>query len=340
MHPLRKALPVLIASVCVAGLAAQAAAPAPASAAANFCRATPLPTLGNAHTEVSAGEPSGRYLVGWASDPGPGSEPVIHDLVWEQGVPRLLDTEAVRPYVDVRPTGVNQSGTVVGYRMSDYNTFHTDAWLYRDGRFTMLRGLSAADTTEPVAINSRGDVAGRSFSDDFGWRAVVWPADRPGTVRELTGWTFAFDIDEDGTVLGQVGPIPGGTPYVWPPSGAPYPLPKPPGFGDIYAETMSNGWVAGYGQRGDSILDLRWNLASHTVQVLPINDTAPLSVNRWGTIGAVGLLVRGDGRQVPLGPYARPLIVTDRDTAAGNDGQLESVPVTWTGCWTRFRRPS
>ncbi|GAB3426634.1 hypothetical protein [Flindersiella endophytica] len=345
MHPLRRALPALIVPLCVAATAALSAPAAPVSAAVNTCRATPLPTLGNAHTEVTAGEPSGRYLVGRASDPVPNAEPILHSLIWDRGVPRLLDTEPVRPYVDVRPTGVNQSGTVVGFRMTDNNSFHTDAWSYRDGRFTLLPGLSASDSTEPVAVNSRGDVAGTSQSDDTGWHAVVWPADRPGTVRELTvpgkyGWTFAFDIDEDGTVLGQLGSVPGGTPYVWPASGSPYQLTAPAGLTEVHAKLISNGLVVGGAQRGSTPVGLRWNLASRSVQVVSASYGGALALNRWGTVGIVGALVRSNGQMVPLGRTARPLVVTDRDTAAGNTDPFTGIPVVWTGCWTYRYQPS
>jgi hypothetical protein len=323
----------ILVPVCVGALLA----PAPASATA-ACQANILPTLGHQHTELTGGDPSGRYLVGTASTLD-NMDSLYATVVWVRGQPRLLGTEPVRPYVEARPTAVNRHGVVIGYRMSDYSSFHTDAWMYRNGRFTLLPGLTATDATMPVAINSRGDVVGTSLSADTAppWHGVVWPANRPGTVRELTvpgqpGETFAVGVDEDGTVLGHLGGRPGETPYIWPPRGAPYPLIASPGVDYASAVAIRNGWVVGYGQQGDQLVGLRWNLRRHTVQTTSTENPLSLSVNRWGTVGAVGALVHRNGQAVPLGGDARPLVVTDRGTAAGNTSQFFGEPVVWTGC--------
>jgi hypothetical protein len=75
------------------------------------------------------------------------------------------------------------------------------------------------------------------------------------------------------------------------------------------------------------------------VRVGPSTYAGALALNRWGTVGAVGLLVRSNGQQVSLGRTARPLVVTDRDTAAGNTDPFNGIPVVWTGCWTYRRQP-
>jgi uncharacterized membrane protein len=326
----------ILVPVCVGALLT----PVPASAANTTCEATILPTLGHEHTEVTGGDPSGRYLVGSAYNVDTPYY-VYSSVVWVDREPQPLDTEPVRPYVEARPTGVNRHGAIIGYRMRDYGSFHTDAWIYRNGRFTMLPGLTATDATMPVAINSRGDVVGTSLSADtpLPWHGVIWPADRPGTVRELTvpgqpDNTFAVGVDEDGTVLGHLGTPPGETPYIWPPRGAPYPLIAPPGIDYAGAHAIRNGWVAGYGQQGDQLVGLRWNLRRHTVQTTSTEYPLPLSVNRQGTVGAVGALIHRDGRTVPFGTYtdARPVVVTDRGTAAGNTSEYHGQPAVWIGC--------
>jgi uncharacterized membrane protein len=321
----------ILAPLCAAALAA-----VPASAAA-ACQATALPTLGHENTQVTGGDPTGRYLVGLANNDD--TPPSLHSsLVWAAGKPRLLDTEPLRPYIQIRPTAVNRHGVIVGYRLTDPSSFHTDAWSYRGGRFTILPGLTATDSTMAVAVNARGDVVGTSLDETaLPWHGVVWPADRPGTVRELTVpgqpvQTFAVGVDEDGTVLGHLGTRPGETPYIWPPRGAPYRLIAPPGIDYAGAYAIRDGWVVGTGQQGDHMVGLRWNLRRHTAQVISTENPLVLSVNRRGTVGAVGAIIHRDGRAVSLGADARPLVVTDRGTAAGNTREYYGEPVTWTGC--------
>lgn len=248
--------------------------------ATETCQATALPTLGHQRTEVVDGDPTGRYLVASAST-FEESDYVYSVLVWVRGRPRLLDTEPLQPYVEIRPTGVNRHGAISGYR-HEVPTAFQDPWLFRNGKFTIL--------------------------------------------PELT--------PDDGTVLGILGGIPGGTPYIWPPRGKPYPLSVPPGFNleDTNVAAIRNGWVAGYGQQGNRLVGLRWNLRRHTVETTSADHPLGLSVNRHGTIGAVGALIHRDGRTVPLGDDARPVVVTDRGTAAGNTTQFGGQPVVWTGC--------
>ncbi|GAB3410073.1 hypothetical protein [Flindersiella endophytica] len=299
--------------------------------ATDTCQATALPTLGHQRTEVVDGDPTGRYLLGSAST-FEQTDYVYSVLVWASGQPRLLDTKPLRPYVEIRPTGINRHGAITGYRHGAPTAFQ-DPWLYRNGKFTILPELTPNDDTGTEAINSRGDVIGNSQ------QGLVWPANRPGTLRVLTvpGQSvraYALDIDDDGTVLGILGGIPGGIPYIWPPHGAPYPLSVPPGFNleDTNVAAIRNGWVAGYGQEGNRLVGLRWNLRRHTVERTSTDYPLALSVNRHGTIGAVGAILHRDGRTVPLGYDARPVAVTDRGTAAGNTAEFGGQPVIWTGC--------
>jgi hypothetical protein len=324
----------LLTSACAVALLIPASAAA--AAAAGRCRGIALPTLGHQYTELTGGDPTGKYQAGWGRS---GTDTFDFDaIVWTGRQPQRLNTDSLLPYVNVAATGVNRHGVSIGFRTIDNSSFHTDAWLYHDGRFTMLPGLSTADATSPMAINSHGDVVGINLAETAPvWHGVVWPADRPGTVRELTiprqsdAWIFADGIDEDGTVLGHLGGRPGETPYIWPVRGNPYPLNAPQGVGLAGAYAIRNGWVVGYGQRGDQLVGLRWNLRGRTVEVTSTEYPVSLSVNRWGAVGAVGALIHSDGRVAPLGGDARPVVVTDGGTAAGMS-ESYGVPTLWTGC--------
>jgi hypothetical protein len=305
--------------------------------AGSSCRAAYLPTLGSGLSEVRGGDPSGRYLVGREHLP---ASSITAAVVWTDHKVRELDTSALLPYVDVTATDVNRHGTIVGYRTRDHSSFHEDAWMYREGRFTLLPGLRSTDATVPAAINSRGDVVGYSLETTgttATFHAVLWPADRPGTVRELTvpgqpaAWLRATDIDEDGTVLGFLGGWPGQTYYIWRPNGVAYPLSGPAAGQVSEATAIRNGWVVGYGQTDGQSVGLRWNLRTGGVQIVSTQYPFFRTINSTGTIAAIGAIIHRDGRAVPLGDNAVPIVLTDRGTAAGMFGFF-TPPVIWTGC--------
>jgi len=339
---------MLISVAAVGLIAAGGAIPATAATgrpeaigvAGHDCRAAELPTLGFGVSQLSGGDPSGRYLLG-REFIEIDFVFVVKSVVWINRQARELDTQALLPNVDVRLIDANQDGDIVGYRVRDNSSFHQDAWLYRDGRFTLLPGLRSTDVTVPTGINSRGDIVGYS-QDPTGpvatYHAVVWPAGHPGTVRELTvpgqpgAFAMGVGIDDDGTVLGWVGGRPGQTNYIWPPRGAPYPLTGPAGVQFIEASAIRNGWVVGFGQMGQQLVGLQWNLRTGQAQVASTEYPLFISVNSRGTIGANGAIIHRNGRTVPLDRGGTPIVLTDSGTAAGMIDSFGGPPVVWTGC--------
>jgi hypothetical protein len=290
----------------------------------------PVPD-GVVNSEVRGGDHSGHFLVGaGARLDGTAWTQVV--LSWEDGAVSELDTAALAPYVLVDAADINKAGVIVGRRIVDFSTFHIDAWVYRDGRFSLLPGLVPTDDTSAVAINARGDVVGRS-----GPRAVLWPADQPGTVRELavdpslpmpaTG----VDIDDDGTVLGFLGcrTCDGQRPYIWPAGRAGYELAAPAGTGYPEGMAIHNGWVAGTAIADYSGVAVRWDLSAGTASVISTEHGSARAVNSRGTVAAADALLYRNGRVQVLNGYAA--VLTDSGTAAGSDAAfLSGNAVIWS----------
>jgi uncharacterized membrane protein len=294
----------------------------------------PLPVPdGTTSSSVNGGDPTGRYLVGTAH---PGN---FTGLVWRHGRMTEIDGSVLQPSVGVSFNDVNRHGVVTGERTTDNSTFHTDAFIYRAGQFTMLPALNPGDETRTVAINSRGDVVGDTFTAT-GWHPVVWPADQPGTVRVLTmpdgqpANAFASDIDEDGTVVGYLAPNPPGIPYVWPANGTPRPLPIPADSSGGGTTAIRLGMVAGgafhpVGAGMSRSVPTLWNLRTGSRMMWTDLETGVLSVNRWGTLGLVGAVLHADGRLVPVAPGAMVEVITDRGLAAGSTSWIGGQAVIW-----------
>lgn len=273
----------------------------------------------------------GRYLAG----------------VWVDGQVQVVDTSALRPYVDIYVNDVNSHGMVVGYRLTDTSEFHTDAWVYQAGRARALPALHPGDSTWASAINSRGhrgDIVGTNRSPFvYGSQAVLWPADQPGTVRELTvsgdspDVVDGTDIDDDGTVLGNVGPWLGEQQYayVWPARGTGYRLAVPEGTIAPFGYAVHAGVVAGTVLRWDGSMGIfvptRWNLRTGIAEVVAnANFGEVVEVNRQGTIATTRALIYRSGTVREPGGEIR--VLSDRHTAAGYEGSPLSNAVMWKGC--------
>lgn len=108
--------------------------------------ALPVPD-GVTRSAVTGGDLTGRYLSGEAvtdSSPYPRFQP----LLWVAGRLHVLPTQDLAPTVLVAVTDVNGHGVAIGARMVDYSSFHTDAWTYRNGRFTLLPGIRPTDDAQ------------------------------------------------------------------------------------------------------------------------------------------------------------------------------------------------
>lgn len=332
----------VVLGVVLAALPGSAAV-ASGQAAGGACQMSLLPVPpGVVSSEVTGGDYTGRYLVGQATT-FDGTQYTFDSLLWIKGEVRKLDTAALAPYAQVNVTDVNRHGVVVGFRIRDFGTFHTDAWVLRNGDFTMLPGLKSSDATTPAAINSRGDIVGTSEDVSVNpvvVHAVIWPADKPGTVRELTvdgaspPWATGVDIDDDGTALGMVGAptTPDRRPYIWPARGPGYPLTAPAGTDSPEAVAIRGGWVAGTAVLDGNSAVVRWNLRAGTATVISTSHGSAFAVNRDGTVAVFEALIYRNGRVRALGANAQPAVLSDRGTVAGSDAPFGGNAVIWTGC--------
>ena len=329
-----RALGVMAVAVTLVSVGASAAPVAQAAsvATAPTCRSVALPVpKGTTESSVNGADPTGRLLVGVGFHQG-GAE----GLLWVNGRLRSINEHSLAPEVEVQFNAVNSRGETVGQRTTDDSSLHTDAFIYRNGRFTVLRAPSKGESTEALAIDSRGDVIGDAAGPS-GWQAVEWPAGRPGTARVLAvpggGSSFATGIDEDGTVVGYLGSFPPGTPYVWPAHGRPHALRVPAGSAGGEAVAIRDGWVAGnvFDPATGSTVPAVWNLHTGRFTLWRNVPGSALSINRFGTLGvAGGALVHANGRVVPVTGWVNA--VTDRGTAAGATSEFAGHAVRWPDC--------
>ena len=307
------------------------------------CQMSPLPVPeGVRYSEVTGGDHSGRYLAGdgTAFD---GTQPRQVSLLWIKGEVSELNTDPLAPYAEVHVTDINAHGIAIGNRVTDFSTFHTDAWMYSNGDFTLLPGLKPTDATNAVAINKRGEIVGTSEDDSVDpvvSHAVIWSADNPGSVRELTvdgqspPWATGIDIDDNSTALGLLGQrtTPEARPFVWPARGSGYPLNAPAATGFPFGVAIHDEWVTGEVVTADGFgVVALWNLSSGNAQVISTELGAATAVNKDGTVATFNALIYRNGQVRMLDGY--PTVLSDYGTAAGSDGLFGSGhAVMWTGC--------
>jgi hypothetical protein len=314
------------------------------------CTVDALPMPEGHHVgSATAIDPSGRYIVLQSaverlttptrvSLPAPDTGSGSATSLWVNGALRHLD-------VPGKATDVNASGVVVG-------SAATGPWILRDGHASKLPGVTAGSAD---AINSTGMVAGTqllstatpSMSQPVVWRSPdADPIDLP--IPPDTFRSTAYDIDDDGTVVGVIDM---GTPngkasyaHVWFPDGTGRDLLTPPDSGLInpVAFSIRNGWVAGAAnqpaigsEKPPMVVGLRWNLRTGDALVLPPVSGAKINRQGWiiGQGAGHGLLVTDTGTvQLPdLGPSAayQTLAKGVNDDGRMIVGESNSRPVLW-----------
>lgn len=324
----------------IAVVPALIAFPTTAYAGTAQCQLSFLPVPASASSAVTGGDHTGRYLAGEALVADAEGRPVA--VRWIDRQMEVIDTSAVAPYAYINVTDINSRGEVVGYRTTDYSSFHTDAWVYRNGHVTLLPNPNPSASTRASAINSNGDIVG--WTEFAGptealARAVIWPANSPGTMRilpmegQVPSWYRAVDIDEDGTVLGDtLNPaIEEARLIIWSPNGYGRVLVPPAPSGNGQAAAIHAGYAVGNMLNfatGDWTV-IRWNLRTGQAEPVSSQMTAT-AVNRQGTVATNSALIyrNGDVHNVD----GRIAVLSDRGTAAGSTGTFNGLAVVWTHC--------
>jgi hypothetical protein len=161
--------------------------------------------------DVTGGDQSGRWLVGFTDSQNP--EPAVPQslLVWRDG--RLV-ADVKPPGDGVRMSDVNASGVAVGN-----NDIGTDyPYVYLDGKIRKLAGGAG----RAIAINDAGAIAGM-VGPPTSERPVRWESARarptplalPPEAHLGQSQLRITDIASDGTVVGEVDR----NTYIWSPDG-------------------------------------------------------------------------------------------------------------------------
>jgi uncharacterized membrane protein len=258
------------------------------------CKVTRLPTDGAKKALVTAGDPSGHWLVGRTYPQGP-SRPFV---VWKDG--KLVATGETSGE-DQSLEDINTKGVAVGYSFDP----GVRPYSYRNGKVTAMAGGEAV----PTAINDAGVVVGAVGPLYEGrpvrWKSVTAEPDRL-PVPAGTEYGTATDIDEDGTILGTVSAKnKEATGYLWLADGSTRRMPLPVVDGVkstmFWPAAIRNGVVVGRSvtDAGDSrtFAYFRYRLDTGRYERLPegSGDPARVAANGW-----------------VLGEAQRPVVTTDK----------------------------
>jgi hypothetical protein len=280
---------------------------------------------------------TGRLVVG-DSTKGDNQGPSV---LWTNGAPTLLNEPKSLVDDGVQVKGVNSRGDVALV----VGASHIASWLYHGGKYTKLPKVAGYPDALATAIGPNGDVVGWTDSAaSTGGPAVLWPADRPGTVRKLATPhgqpAMAMTIDAAGTVGGSLGD--GQTPYVWNASGHGHALKVPTGYQHGRVFGVNGDWAVGWVGVGGSgqVVAARWNLSTGKVTVFPDNDEGMSIASNGDFVGGDGgysdgyLYHNGAFKLLPLPAKASragaQFITPDGKTIVGSVTQHQDlIPAIW-----------
>jgi uncharacterized membrane protein len=324
---------------------------AAAATAPTSCTLEKLPVPDNEPMAlVSGGDPTGRYLVG-RSYPGGGRYQAV---IWHDGKVKkvMLPGDLEESLQDV-----NSAGTAVGWSYQGKSEKDTGPvpYVYADGKVSKLPG---AERGSALAINDAGAIVG----DDNNKTPLVWPSatKRPIRLPLPAGASGgeASDIDEDGTVVGNVEPAGAGVsgagikesvPYVWFADGTHRKLPMPTLDGTTATTArvlgIRNGWATGSASLSDFTRDPKAGAsADPAAKAKGAANAKSLRAVQWNVrtgdvrvyadLQFMANAVNAQGWQVGTDQQGRPVLATDDATVVlpdlvGHDRDgLANIPNT------------
>ena len=197
----------------------------------------------------------------------------------------------------VHPRGLNERGQVVGFRTAADDRFRAFSW--QDGRLTDLPGLVPGGASEAVAVNERGQVAGRAdvtTGDDAPRRIhpVLWTRGRPAKLSD--------EPVSNEPVLNDRGSV------AWP------------------EEPAGGGTRMLLGRNGRSVTVAAFSASWAFARPLDITNRDEVLVQALPVGGPTRYFIWQRGVLVPLPAGSRALDVNDRGVVAGGWGRPGTGP--------------
>jgi hypothetical protein len=243
----------------------------PAPQPPTTCQISRLPVPNDTPMSLVTGaDPTLRFIVGRSYRNG---DTPHATFIWNLATVH----EVVIPGDDAQFRDISTAGVAVGFSFVDGQVV---PWLYRRSELSRLPGVPSGAAQ---AINEAGAIAGyRVDSETDRILPVHWPSPMSDPVDlplPAGGWTgAAYDIDDDGTVVGTLVRSGAGgeveRAFVWFPGGKPQELPLPKVDGVTAkvsrAFAIRNGWVTGLVEPVlNQPVAVRWNVQTAQVRTLP-----------------------------------------------------------------------
>lgn len=287
-----------------------------------------LPVPDQRSATVTAADPTGRIIVGRSYVDG-----AKQILMWRDGTVRKLPIVGGLTVL----ADVNSRATAVGMQDSPVGPA---PMAYHGGAATMM-STGGADGGDAAGVNEAGTIAGTLGHHPHSGVPARWtaPDSEPEPLPLPDGYRTGHgtDIDEDGTIVGDLGDR--DEPYVWFPNGEHRPLPLPTVDGKAAtggsAVAIRNGWAIGEADyssdRYPSYRAVRWNVRTGEVTVFE-QLTRLVAVNAYGWwVGSVtGAVLHTGTNDVPIVGQQGPAVAfeapspTTHAVTVSDDGRTVS----------------
>lgn len=261
-----------------------------APAAAPAYTVTDLGALPSIADDVSPEVSSSGKVSLWTAAP----DGAIHAQIWDNG--KLTDLGIPAGYANSIARGVNDRGGVVGWVVSSKNPVDsraTSTAFVFDGRSLRLLGTLGGKSSQALAINSKGEIAGVADTPN-GFRHAFLFRRRMTDLGTLPGGVMSIGmaVNSSGAVAGAADAGQGARHAVLWKDGKIQDLGTLPGGRVSYATTLNDrGQVAGYAETPDGYHAFLWSDGSmQDLGTLKEDPSSAWAMNNLGQIvGSSGM---------------------------------------------------